>query len=1475
MPEIVRGFARGRMNKDLDERIVPNGEYRDALNLEISASENSDVGAFENIKGNIELKNKSYNLSTGVYQPWDVARGGYISNLTNAKCIGSVRDTSTEKIYWFITSDEVDVIAEYNQVNDLVKPLVVDNNSVFKFSEDYLITGVNIIESVIFWTDNKNEPKKVIIKDWQDSTNDFVTHSQIYGRDFIEQDVTVIKKYPLKRPSLTMSESDRDGNIRTNLNYAFAFLDQDDEYDSLDINTPPFNITFTTSVDFLEGDTLTLDLNDDANEYNELFSVRLQVVEVISIYTCKVKILSIPDEIPTGMLPYDVELDLEDPLFEYKMPRFSYRYKYLDNQYSTFAPFTEAAFLPGEPFKYDGYHGYNLAMTNIARIIKISNFVTSDIPPDVKEIDILYKESNNNLVYKVESIIKNSDTWVANEYVIESEIISSVIQANQILRPWDNVPRKAKSQELIGNRLVYGNYIQGYNMNNKLGQDINHDLQIQIQHDEDTSDISIGNPSKSIKSQRTYQLGVSYIDKLGRQSPVFTSSNATKALAKSFAPLRNIIKAKVNNLRPSWAKYFKYFIKETSNEYYNLAMDRWYDAEDGNIWLSFPSSDRNKVSEESFIELKKKHASDVPVTENAKYKIISISNEAPTFIKTTKKLRGSGEHSWATIAGLSDGFPLPDRTNFYIRNVIWKSLFSGLESSSGDLYVAISFGNNTSDYFEIANITTLGNPENDNSIVRIDLVEPMDDTVSFVSTDGTFQGRVSDTFIVTIREAVEENKPEFDGRFFAKIYKDATLQQNILIEDPNPRYGVIRSKNVYARNSNSSTILHWWFFDYARPHSIRRHSPDWHYENQGLVFEPHEYGWGCQVGQDKLDITWHGFGPKQSQAFCNRHWSIWANWDTDNANERPQKDFSDALKAVGTLFRFVGDPNEEVYEIRKVFRTYYTNSNRGIGCHGAGKKWQRRSIRYSIKLDRPMTWVPPIGVSSGNNYGTIEILQNVSNLGNRSEFTTENPAIWETEPKESAELDIYYAASDVYDISELNDEKQLEWHNCWSFGNGVESNRIRDDYNAVLLDKNPIVSAVLEEPYQEELKGSGLIYSNIFNSTSGVNGLNQFIQAEQITKDLNPSYGTIQKLHARDTDLICLTEDKCFNILANKDALYNADGNANVTSNFNVLGQVTPYVGEFGISTNPESFATYGFRSYFSDKNRGTVLRLSRDGIEEIATKGMGDFFSDNLPYSKSIIGSYDDVNNSYNLTLDALSPEWQKKLETGVFDRTNCDITDDQSDNVAATTLTFKEDVDGWESRKSFIQESGLSLNGEYYTFKNGIIWKHRANDAYNTFYSVKYDSSLNFLFNEEANNVKVFKTLNYTGSKPRNYIYNVSGTKRYSLAEIQADSLIPTNETVESGWYTNWIATDLQEGSLKTFVNKEGKYYNYIKGLTTYFDDNCDNNVDSNEFSVQGIGRASIQSDDQSDFNVHVYINDTCYKDSFNVHLYVDENC
>ena len=52
MPEIKNTFLKSKMNKDLDSRIVPNSEYRDAKNVSVSRSEGSDVGSLENVLGN-------------------------------------------------------------------------------------------------------------------------------------------------------------------------------------------------------------------------------------------------------------------------------------------------------------------------------------------------------------------------------------------------------------------------------------------------------------------------------------------------------------------------------------------------------------------------------------------------------------------------------------------------------------------------------------------------------------------------------------------------------------------------------------------------------------------------------------------------------------------------------------------------------------------------------------------------------------------------------------------------------------------------------------------------------------------------------------------------------------------------------------------------------------------------------------------------------------------------------------------------------------------------------------------------------------------------------------------------------------------------------------------------------------------------------------------------------------------------------
>ena len=162
------------------------------------------------------------------------------------------------------------------------------------------------------------------------------------------------------------------------------------------------------------------------------------------------------------------------------------------------------------------------------------------------------------------------------------------------------------------------------------------------------------NGEKSLKSLRTYQVGVVYKDKYGRETPVFTNESASFTVPKTLSSTKNSITTSVKSDPPDWADTQKYFIKETSNEYYNLCMDRWYDSEDGNIWISFPSAERNKVQEDTFIILKKKGSSDESVVDEAKYKIIDIKNEAPDFIKTDYEKYGS--HNLLVINPVSTSF---------------------------------------------------------------------------------------------------------------------------------------------------------------------------------------------------------------------------------------------------------------------------------------------------------------------------------------------------------------------------------------------------------------------------------------------------------------------------------------------------------------------------------------------------------------------------------------------------------------------------------------------------------------------------------------------------------------------------------------------------------------------------------------------------------------------------------------------------
>ena len=156
MPEIKNTFTQGKMNKDFDERLIPNGQYRDAMNIQVSTSDESDVGSVQNILGNKKVEN----LIPG----------------SGLRCICTIADEKNDKLYWFLngfyspaqdgSGSNINAIVEYHK-DGAITQVVVDtkantSEAVLNFPGK-IITGVNIIDNLLFWTDNHSEPKKINI----------------------------------------------------------------------------------------------------------------------------------------------------------------------------------------------------------------------------------------------------------------------------------------------------------------------------------------------------------------------------------------------------------------------------------------------------------------------------------------------------------------------------------------------------------------------------------------------------------------------------------------------------------------------------------------------------------------------------------------------------------------------------------------------------------------------------------------------------------------------------------------------------------------------------------------------------------------------------------------------------------------------------------------------------------------------------------------------------------------------------------------------------------------------------------------------------------------------------------------------------------------------------------------------------------------------------------------------------------------
>ena len=353
----------------------------------------------------------------------------------------------------------------------------------------------------------------------------------------------------------------------------------------------------------------------------------------------------------------------------------------------------------------------------------------------------------------------------------------------------------------------------------------------------------------------------------------------------------------------------------------------------------------------------------------------------------------------------------------------------------------------------------------------------------------------------------------------------------------------------------------------------------------------------------------------------------------------------------------------------------------------------------------------------------------------------------------------------------------------------IEESRIRGGYNNTTVDFG-VKAYIAEDNPQQQDRINTMIYSGIFNSRTGVNNTNQFSVAEDITRSVDPANGSIQKLYAEDTNLIIFQEDKVSRALIDKDAIYSAEGSALTTSGRLVIGQIVPFAGEYGISKDPSSFAVYGYRKYFTDRKRNTVLRLTTSGaMVEISSYGMHDFFRDKLSAlgvnkNNRIIGGFDIHTKNYVLSI--------------------------QNQDNSYVTSSFDESVQGWTSFYSYKPTYMLSLNSSFYSFYAGKLWLHHVQPeegvtGYGNYYGTVTDSTVKVILNSQPSLVKNFKTISYEGD---------TGWQLSSMIASSTDATLPINAYVAA---TSINELEQQIFSLN-FKKKENKFFaNLQQDLTT----------------------------------------------------------
>jgi hypothetical protein len=1088
--EIKRSFTKGVMNKSLDDRLLPDGFYRDASNIKVSSTEGDDAGTVQNYLGNTEKLDIDTLLTDA----------GFVSQ-SDLTPIGSYTDTQNNDIYWFITSTTYDIIAKYHETNDGTasgKLILVETKSggIMNFNQDYLITGVNLIDSkFLYFTDGLNPPRRIDVS------------KEVYRDNNISVDtVNVIVKPPLDSPTITL-------------------------------------------------------VSDDTNSEN----------------------------------------NLED-----KFVRFAYRYIYKTNEVSALSPFSKTAF-EAQEFKFDFNTGRNESMRNNANKVRINFDKGSD---QVKKIEIVMKDSRDKNVVVVGSIDREDTN---EQYDFANNKINRILPDAQVNRLFDNVPLSAKAQDLIGRRIVYGNYKQFFDIQRN-GVDIKPNFSLKFEE----SSIADGESEETFKSGRDYELGVAYLDDFGRMSTVIESEKNTVHIPITSAKKKNDLLVNISNQAPSFASKYRLFLKQSRGTYYNIIP--LLSVRDGLfIYFQIARYDIDKVKEGDYIYIKSTPKDRISFEE--KFKVLEVENKERDFLKDrVKGWQDPGVYIKIKVENniLGDEFTVDQ--NIYTSRAQTVLSSNPLRTSS------LNNQENYQNHVDF-NIPHYGNGNLGARGIAFNSDYNFDKDFRFVL-------EITDTDRFRYREYdssdyIEENVlinsyniPGFGqgGNRLSITYNGRIYVFAYILWDEDEGYTIGDTYRVNCRgkerNINNNPIKH---TDPKNKDGAFVRTP----------FEDIEIKAGTVITINIFDNNGEDQG--EQRFISSSSYDSIEEWYYEELIYEKFKQLNKDGKDIGGKTVFFRRGNVEIPG----------PNNIGNLLYNVGKE---DGIIFGVRKDTHIVmYIKGQFFQDNFNFGDNIFTKMVLKVQ-----TPDSLTILETEGQLLSD-DVYYELPKTYPINgglhgkllstdtaqtlSRAAEITIEDFNAISFGNGMESSVIEDDWNGPELLPSPRASASIDR-YEQIQAENSLTYSGIYNESSSTNDLNEFNLSLANFKALEEEYGPIQKLYARDTDLIVFQEDKVSKVLFGKNLLSDSVGGGSITSIPQVLGTQIPYTAEFGMSNNPESFAKWGNDIFFTDEKRGAVLNLTQSGIKQISTYGMRSYFRNLFDdqAGKQKLGAYDPYEFKYVL---------------------------------------------------------------------------------------------------------------------------------------------------------------------------------------------------------------------------------------------------